>query len=46
MLLPNAELLMAPLLIKESVNSNAIENINTTAMKVLQAEAIDKEKLT
>ncbi len=46
LLLPNSELLIAPLLIKESVNSNAIENINTTAMKVLQAEALNKEKLS
>jgi len=44
LLLPNAELLMAPLLIKESVDSNAIENINTTTLKVLQAEAIDWKK--
>jgi Fic family protein len=46
MLLPNAELLMAPLLIKESVESNAIENINTTALQVLQAEAMDVGNLT
>lgn len=39
-LLPNAELLTAPLLIKESVESNAIENINTTTIKVLQSEAL------
>jgi Fic family protein len=45
LLLPNAELLMSPLLIKESVDSNAIENINTTTLKVLQAEAIDAATL-
>jgi len=39
-LLPNADLLMAPLLVKESVASSAIENINTTTKKVLQEEAI------
>ncbi len=44
-LLPNAQLLMSPLLIKESVESNAIENINTTTAKVLQAEAIDGSKM-
>jgi Fic family protein len=40
MLLPNVEILMSPLLTKESVESNAIENINTTTIKVLQAEAL------
>jgi Fic family protein len=40
MLLPNADLLMSPLLIKESVESNAIENIHSTTQKVFQAEAI------
>ena len=44
-LLPNAELLVSPLLIKESVDSNAIENINTTTLKVLQAEATWIEKM-
>jgi len=39
-LLPNAHLLMAPLLIKESVESSAIENIHTTTQKVLQEEAM------
>ena len=43
LLLPNAELLMCPLLTKESVESNAIENINTTTMQVLQAEAINND---
>jgi Fic family protein len=41
LLLPNVDLLMSPLLIKESIESNAIENINTTTVKVLQSEAID-----
>ncbi|MDR0860232.1 MAG: Fic family protein [Candidatus Peribacteria bacterium] len=45
-LLPNAELLMAPLLVKESVASSAIENINTTTQKVLQEEAMGKKHLT
>lgn len=44
-LLPNADLLMAPLLVKESVASSAIENINTTTQKVLQEEAIKEDKL-
>lgn len=43
--LPNAQLLTAPLLIKESVESNAIENINTTTIKVLQSEALLAGKL-
>jgi Fic family protein len=49
LLLPNVNLLICPLLTKESVESNAIENINTTTtMKVLQAEAmnIDVNKIT
>lgn len=45
-LLPNAELLISPLLIKESVESNAIENINTTTIKVLQSEAVHAGKIT
>lgn len=45
-LLPNAELLITPLLIKESVESNAIENINTTTIKVLQSEAVYAGKIT
>ena len=39
-LIPNHELLIAPLLVKESVESSAIENINTTTLKVLQSEAL------
>lgn len=45
-LLPNAELLITPLLVKESVESNAIENINTTTIKVLQSEAVHAGKVT
>ena len=36
-LVPNLEILISPLLIKESVESSAIENINTTTLKVLQS---------
>jgi Fic family protein len=43
LLLPNANLLMAPLLTKESVESNAIENIHTTTFKVLQSEALNQK---
>lgn len=39
-LVPNSDLLITPLLTKESVESNAIENINTTTIKVLQSEAV------
>lgn len=39
-LIPNHEILIAPLLVKESVESSAIENINTTTLKVLQSEAL------
>lgn len=39
-LIPNLEILISPLLIKESVESSAIENINTTTLKVLQANAL------
>ena len=39
-LIPNHEILIAPLLIKESVESSAIENINTTTLKVLQSNAL------
>ena len=39
-LIPNKNILIAPLLIKESVESSAIENINTTTLKVLQSKAI------
>jgi Fic family protein len=39
-LIPNHEILISPLLIKESVESSAIENINTTTLKVLQSNAL------
>ena len=39
-LIPNKEILISPLLIKESVESSAIENIHTTTIKVLQSQAI------
>lgn len=39
-LIPNHEILISPLLIKESVESSAIENINTTTVKVLQSHAL------
>ncbi len=45
-LVPNIEILISPLLIKESVESSAIENINTTTIKVLQQEALWKKSLT
>ncbi len=40
LLLPNYEVLIHPLLAKESIASNEIENINTTMIKFLQQEAI------
>lgn len=40
LLLPNYEVLIHPLLAKESVASNEIENINTTMLQFLQEEAI------
>jgi len=39
-LVPNLDILISPLLTKESVESSAIENINTTTIKVLQSQAI------
>jgi Fic family protein len=39
-LIPNHEILISPLLMKESVESSAIENINTTTLKVLQSHAL------
>jgi len=39
-LVPNKHILISPLLIKESVESSAIENINTTTIKVLQSKAL------
>ncbi len=44
-LVPNLEILISPLLIKESVESSAIENINTTTLKVLQSNALSQESL-
>ena len=45
LLLPNPELLVKPLLSKESVESSAIENIFTTTQELLKAETIDKNKI-
>jgi Fic family protein len=39
-IMPNLDILISPLLTKESVESSAIENINTTTLKVLQSQAI------
>lgn len=46
LLLPNAKLLISPLLTQESVASSAIENINTTTVKVLQAQALGDKLLS
>ncbi|MCH2189045.1 Fic family protein [Candidatus Gracilibacteria bacterium] len=43
-LIPNKNILISPLLIKESVESSAIENINTTTIKVLQSKALGNDK--
>lgn len=45
LLLPNYQLLISPLLAKESIASNAIENINTTMVDFLQQEAISKDTI-
>jgi Fic family protein len=45
-LIPNHKILIAPLLMKESVESSAIENINTTTLKVLQSEALPESAVT
>lgn len=45
-LLPNYELLISPLLAKECIASNEIENINTTMIHFLQQEAISPDRLT
>lgn len=42
--LPNAELLVHPLLIGESVASSGIENINTTVREAFEAEILPQEK--
>ncbi len=39
-LMPNKEILISPMLIKESVDSSEIENIHTTTLKVLQSKAV------
>lgn len=46
LLLPNYQLLISPLLAKESIASNAIENINTTMVDFLQQEALTKDTLS
>lgn len=45
LVLPNPQLLLKPLLSKESVESSAIENIFTTTQELLKAETIDKNKV-
>jgi len=45
-LIPNLDILISPLLTKESVESSAIENINTTTLKVLQSQAVWKNKIS
>lgn len=45
LVLPNPELLVKPLLSKESVESSAIENIFTTTQELLKSETIDKNKI-
>ena len=45
LILPNPELLVRPLLSKESVESSAIENIFTTTTELLKAETIEKKQL-
>ena len=42
--LPESMLLVSPLLVRESVASSEIENINTTVFKVFEAEMMPKEK--
>lgn len=42
-LLPNADVLITPLITAESVSSSAIENINTTTIDVLTSEALPEE---
>ena len=45
-LIPNFEILISPFLVKESVKSNEIENINTTTIKVLQQDAINTKNIS
>ncbi len=42
-LLPNADVLVTPLITAESVSSSAIENINTTTIEVLKAQALPED---
>jgi Fic family protein len=42
-LLPNANILITPLITAESVSSSAIENINTTTIEVLKAQALPED---
>jgi Fic family protein len=44
-LIPDLKILVSPLLIKESVESSAIENINTTTLKVLQSQALGEKSI-
>ena len=44
--LPESMLLVSPLLVRESVASSEIENINTTVFKVFEAEVMPKNKRT
>ena len=46
LILPNYEILIHPLLAKESIASNQIENINTTMVDFLQQEAMWTNKLS
>lgn len=42
--LPDSVLLVSPLLVRESVASSEIENINTTVLEVFEAEVMPEEK--
>lgn len=42
--LPNPWLLMRPLLVRESVASSGIENINTTVLEVFEAEVLPEKR--
>lgn len=44
-LIPDLKILVSPLLVKESVESSAIENINTTTLKVLQSQALSEKSV-
>ncbi|MDR3151129.1 MAG: hypothetical protein LBU14_06260 [Candidatus Peribacteria bacterium] len=43
--MPDLKILVSPLLVKESVESSAIENINTTTLKVLQSQALSEKSV-